>query len=218
MYYICANFHFNPQSATCFANYYEMLKSSGQQTASNVLKWAKLNPPPKRLLDVAGGPAEYSIAFCQKYPDLKADILDLPNAIEAGLPQIEQAGLGSRIQYIEGNLLDTDWGNNYDVVFLSNILHCLTAEQCEIALRKAFQALRVGGTVLINDLFHPGEQGKLSSPMSLFSLIYYVTCGGRIWPQPTILDWLTRLGFHQIRTGRYRLALLVSAEKLSAER
>ncbi|MBF2008994.1 MAG: methyltransferase domain-containing protein [Chlorogloeopsis fritschii C42_A2020_084] len=207
------NFHFNPQSATCFANYYTMLKSSGQQSAPNILKWAKLNPPPKRLLDVAGGPAEYSIAFCQKYPDLKADILDLPNAIQAGLPQIEQAGLGDRIQYIEGNLLETNWGNNYDVVFLSNIFHCLTAEQCEITLKKAFQALRSGGTVLINDLFHPGEQGKLSSPISLFSLIYYVTCGGRIWPQPTILDWLTKAGFDRIYTGRNRLALFVSAQK-----
>ena len=207
------NFHFNPQSVTCFANYYTMLKSSGQQIAPNLLKWAKFNPPPKRLLDVAGGPAEYSIAFCQKYPDLKADILDLPNAIEAGLPQIQQAKLGDRIQYIEGNLLDTDWGNNYDVVFLSNILHCLTAQQCEIALKKAFQALRLGGTLLINDLFHPGDQGKLSSATSLFSLIYYVTCGGRTWSQPTILDWLTQVGFYQIRTRKYGFALLVSAVK-----
>jgi hypothetical protein len=47
----------------------------------SVLKWAKLDPQPKRLLDVAGGPAEYSIALCQQYPQLQADILDLPNAV-----------------------------------------------------------------------------------------------------------------------------------------
>lgn len=124
------------------------------------------------MLDVAGGPAEYSIALCQQYPQLQADILDLPNAVHEGKPRIEQAGLGDRICYIEGNLLDTDWGKDYDVVFLSNILHCLLAEHCEVALKKAFQALRTGGKVIILDLFHPGTQGKLTSPISLFSLIY----------------------------------------------
>lgn len=207
------NFHFDPQSSTCSLNYYTMLKSSGKQTAPRAIKWANLDPATKRLLDVAGGPAEYSIAFCQQYPELQADILDLPNAIQAGEPQIEQAGLSSRIRYIEGNLLETDWGKDYDVVFLSNILHCLKAEQCEIALNKAFQALRSGGKVIINDVFHPGDRGKLTSPISLFSLIYYVTCGGRIWGQPTILEWLTQIGFINLRTSKQRLGLLVAAEK-----
>jgi len=207
------NFHFEPQSATCFANYYTMLKSSGQQGAANVIKWAKLNPAPKRLLDVAGGPAEYSIAFCQQYPDLQAHILDLPNAAKAGQPRIERAGLDNRIQYIEGNLLETDWGKDYDVIFLSHILHCLTAEQCEVTLKKAFQALRKGGKVIINDVFHPGDRGKLTSPISLFSLIYYVTCGGRTWPKPIVLDWLAQTGFRQIRASKQRLTLLVSGEK-----
>ncbi|MEG3896412.1 MULTISPECIES: class I SAM-dependent methyltransferase [unclassified Microcoleus] len=165
------NFHFDPQSPTYSLNYYTMLKSSGKKGAPNVLKFAKLNPTPKRLLDVAGGPAEYSIAFCQQYPDLKVDILDLPNAIKAGKLRIEEAGFSSRIRYIEGNLLETDWDTNYDVVFLSNILHCLKAEECEVTLSKAFQALRSGGSASVNDMFHPGDRGKLSSPISLFSLL-----------------------------------------------
>ncbi|NJK28681.1 MAG: methyltransferase type 12 [Acaryochloris sp. SU_5_25] len=207
------NFHFDPQSTTCAANYYTMLKGSGQQRSPEVLKWAKLNAP-KRMLDVAGEPAEYSIAFCQAYPDLTADILDLPNAIESGMPSIKQAGLGDRIRYLEGNLLEADWSTGYDVVFLSNILHCLKAEQCQVALQKAFQALRPGGTVLINDVYHPGDQGKLSAPVSLFSLIYYVTCGGRTWPQSTVLDWLAQTGFTNLRSAQQRLALVVAGQKV----
>jgi ubiquinone/menaquinone biosynthesis C-methylase UbiE len=206
------NFHFDPQSATCALNYYTMLKSSSQQRSPEVLKWAKLDNP-QRLLDVAGGSAEYSIAFCQKYPDLKADILDLPNAIAARTPRIAEAGLGDRIRYIEGNLLDSDWGNDYDVIFLSNILHCLTAAHCQLAIQKAFQALRPGGTVLINDVFHPGSQGNLSTPISLFSLIYYITCGRRSWPQFTIQQWLTNTGFTNLRTAKQHLAVLASGSR-----
>ncbi|MEG4574935.1 class I SAM-dependent methyltransferase [Microcoleus sp. N3A4] len=173
-------------------------------------KFAKLNPAPKRLLDVAGGPAEYSITFCQQYPDLKVDVLDFLNAIKAGKLRIEEAGLSSRIRYIEGNLLETDWDTNYDVVFLSNILHWLKAEQCEVTLSKAFQALRSGGSAIVNDMFRPGDRDKLSSPLSLFSLIYYVICGGRIWPPPTILEWLTQIGFANLRSSQQRLGILVA--------
>ncbi|MEG4142563.1 MULTISPECIES: hypothetical protein [unclassified Microcoleus] len=70
-----------------------------------------------------------------------------------------------------------------------------------------------GCSVIINDVFHPGDRGKLSSPISLFSLIYYVTCGGRIWPPPTILEWLTQIGFTNLRSSKQLLGLLVTAEK-----
>ncbi len=45
--------------------------------------------------------------------------------------------------------------------------------------------------MIINDVFHPGDRG-ITSVIGLFSLIYDVTCGGRIWPQPTLLEWLDR--------------------------
>lgn len=209
------NFHFTPQSPTCCSNYLTMLKGSVRQSSPRIIKWVKLAPAPQRLLDVAGEPAEHSIAFCQQYPNLKADILDLPYAAREGKARIEQAGLSDRIHYIEGNLLEEDWGTDYDVVFLSNILHCLTAEQCEIALKKAFAALGKGGKIIINDLFHPGTKGRLTSIVivSIFSLIYYVTCGGRTWAKLTVAEWLEKTGFTNIRSAQQRLALAASAEK-----
>jgi hypothetical protein len=131
------NFHFDPQSPTCLTNYLTMLQGSGKQAAPKLIQWAKLNPPPKRLLDVAGGPGEYSIAFCQQYPNLKADILELPASADRGKPVVEKAELSDRIHYIEVDLLETDWGEGYDLILMSNILHCFCADQCEILLQKA---------------------------------------------------------------------------------
>ncbi|WP_042892065.1 SAM-dependent methyltransferase, partial [Anaplasma marginale] len=155
---VVPNFHFDPQSPTCEINYFTMLKSSANASAPQLLEWAKFDTAPKRLLDVAGGPGLYSIAFCQKYPDLKADILDLPAAAKAGKNPIEKANLTQRIRYIEANLLETDWEQNYDVVLLSNILHALTESQCQTAIQKAFACLNKGGKVIINDIFHPGDR------------------------------------------------------------
>lgn len=215
---VVPNFHFDPQSPTCEVNYFTMLKSSANMSAPKLLKWAKIEPAPKRLLDVAGGPGLYSIAFCQKYPDLKADILDLPAAAKAGKIPLEKANLTQRIRYIKANLLETDWEQNYDVVLLSNILHCLTESQCQTTIQKAFACLNKGGKVIINDGLHPGERGKIKPLISLFSLIYYVTCGGRTWPKSKFLEWLTKEGFTNIKLKRNGSVIWMSAQKPSTPR
>ncbi|UFP94758.1 methyltransferase [Gloeobacter morelensis] len=207
------NFHFDPQSPTCLSNYQDMLKGSGHRSAPRLIEWAKLDPPPDRLLDVAGGPAQYSIAFCKQFVRLRADILDLPYAARAGEKQVAEAGLSERIRYIEGNLLETDWPVGYDVALLSHILHCLSEAQCELTLRKSFAALISGGRILVQDVYHPGAAGSPGAGDGLMSLVYYATCGGRSWPESTIRSWLKRAGFIRVRSVRKVQALLVSGEK-----
>lgn len=209
-----ANHHFHPQSPTCFANYLTILKGSSQEKAPKMIQWLQLDSPPQKLLDVAGGPGEYSIAFCQHYPKLQADIIDLPYAAAEGKSRIKAVGLSDRIRYIEANLLNIEWGENYDLVFLFNMLHVLTAEQCYLVLEKAFAALRQGGKVVINETFHPGREGKLTSPISLLSLMYYVTCGSRAWPKSTYQKWLIKTGFQNLRFSRWKLTYVISGNKL----
>jgi hypothetical protein len=184
------------------------------KSALLVVKWAKFSRQPQRLLDVAGGPAQYSIAFCQKYPNLKADILDLPNVADYGREIVEKAELGERIHYIIGNLLEVDWGNNYDVILLFNILHTLSAQQCEVTIQKAFGALQSGGTILIEEPFHPGDQSKVAAFEGFISLVYFVMTGARTWPQPNLEQWINQAGFTKIRTSKKQLILLLSAQKL----
>jgi ubiquinone/menaquinone biosynthesis C-methylase UbiE/predicted transcriptional regulator len=209
-----SNFHFSPPSADCWSNYLTFLEGNGQQVAPKIAKWAKFDRKPSRLLDVAGGPAQYSIAFCQRYPGLRADILELPETVQYGTGVVEKAGLSERIHYVVGNLLETEWGNNYDVVLLFNILHNLAAEHCEIAVQKAFRALRPGGTVLIQEPFHPGDRGKVKAFEGFISLVYFAMSGARTWPKTTLTNWLSTTGFTNIRTSRQKqLILVMSAEK-----
>jgi ubiquinone/menaquinone biosynthesis C-methylase UbiE len=209
-----SNFHFSPPSGDCWANYLTFLEGNGQKTAPKFVKWAKFDRPPNRLLDVAGGPAQYSIAFCQKYPDLRADILELPETVQYGTTVVEKAGLSDRIHYITADLLEADWGANYDVVLLFNILHNLSAEHCEVAIQKAFQALRSGGVVLIQEPFHPGSEGKIKAFEGFISLVYFAMSGARTWSKPTLAEWVTKGGFRNIRTSQQRqMILFMSAEK-----
>jgi hypothetical protein len=40
-----------------------------------------------------------------------------------------------------------------------------------------------------------------------------VTCGGRTWPQPTVLEWLTQVGFTNLSSAQQGLAILVAGQK-----
>jgi ubiquinone/menaquinone biosynthesis C-methylase UbiE len=208
------NFHFTPQSDTCPSNYLAMLKGSGNQSVSKLIKWAKLNPSPQKLLDIGGGPAVYSIAFCQEYPELQAKIIDLPYAAQEGKKSIEQAGFSDRIDYIEGDLFEINWQDGYDVALLCNILHCFESDRSGKLINKTFQSLRPGGKIIIQDVFFPDPKDKLDSFSSLLSLVYYVTCGGRSWSIAQIQEWLTTAGFTNHRVGNKQPVVYLSAEKV----
>jgi ubiquinone/menaquinone biosynthesis C-methylase UbiE len=197
------------------ANYLTFLERNSQSAASRLVKWAKYWRVPQRLLDVAGGSAQYSIAFCQEFPQLQVDILELPETVEQGSSIVAQAGLNDRIHHRIGNLLESDWGENYDIILLSNIPHNLSAEECKIAIKKAFKALQLGGIVLIQEPSHPGHQGQISAFERFISLVYFAMGGARTWAQPTLIEWLTTAGFQKIRTSKQQqLILFLSAQKL----
>jgi SAM-dependent methyltransferase len=59
---------------------------------------------------------------------------------------------------------DTDYGNNYDVVLLTNFLHHFDPETCEKLLRRAKAALRKGGRAVVLD-FVPNED-RVSPPVA----------------------------------------------------
>jgi precorrin-6B methylase 2 len=47
----------------------------------------------RRLLDVGGGLGSYAVAFCQRYPDLEATILEHPKIVRLTRRAIRAAGL-----------------------------------------------------------------------------------------------------------------------------
>lgn len=207
------NFHFMPITPNCWANYLSFLKGVSKMPTAELIKKVKFGAPPKRMLDVAGGPAQYSIAFCRKYPALEAVILDLPESAAEGAREIEKAGLDARISYRVGDFFETDWGAEYDLALVSNILHCLSAEQCQAVIRKAFDALSPGGLLVTNDVDYPGENETIPFIAGWSSLLYFAMMGTRTHPTPTIQQWLETAGFRDIRKTNIRGSAQLTGRK-----
>jgi precorrin-6B methylase 2 len=74
----------------------------------------------KRLLDVGGGHALYSIFFTRRYPPLEAWVLDLPAVIPTAEEHIQKFGASDRVHPIACALENLAGEKKYDVVFASN--------------------------------------------------------------------------------------------------
>ena len=123
----------------------------------------------KLLLDVGGGPGTYSIALCQRFPQLQAVVWDVPDALNVSCQVIQQYNLTDRISLKTGDWDIDEFGTGYDVLLLSNVMHG-PGSKAEMKLAKVFRSLESGGLLIINDfLLNDDKTGPL--PAALFNVM-----------------------------------------------
>lgn len=115
----------------------------------------------KKLFDVGGGPGTYSIAACRRYPELKAVVFDLPETIAITKEIISKEGIQDVITVREGDWETDDFGEDNDVVLLSDVMHG-PGSKAQMKLKKAYDSLVCGGLVVIQEfLLNDQKTGPL---------------------------------------------------------
>jgi hypothetical protein len=123
----------------------------------------------RRLLDVGGGPGTYAICFCERNPALAAEIFDLPDAIAIAREYVAAAGLADRIALREGDWFVDDFGEGFDAILMSEVLHGPDSSP-QLKLGKARRALARGGLLIVAD-FVLREDGTGPLEAALFNLV-----------------------------------------------
>jgi predicted O-methyltransferase YrrM len=148
----------------------------------------------RHLLDLGGGPATYAIIFAQANPGLKATVFDLPGPIEIARENLAKYGLGSRIDTRAGNFLQDDIGSDYDFIWVSQILHSHSEEQCRLIIKKATAALIPGGRLAIQDFFL-NPDGYSPPGAAMFGVhMLAVTPRGRAYTYGEVAEWMQEEG------------------------
>ena len=57
------------------------------------------------------------------------------------------------MHFIEGDFFKDDLGKNYDVIFISNVVHVFGSEELRTLFSKCLNALKASGRLLIKDYF-----------------------------------------------------------------
>ncbi|MFZ5452041.1 MAG: methyltransferase [Thermodesulfobacteriota bacterium] len=157
----------------------------------------------KRLLDLGGGPATYAIAFAQAHPQLRATVFDLPMPLKIAREQIAKYGLNERVDTLAGNFLKDDIGRGYDFIWVSQILHSHSEEQCRLIIRKCLEALNPGGTLAIHD-FYLNEDGASPLAPAMFGVhMLAVTPKGRAYTYVEVGEWMAAAGLNPPEYLRY---------------
>lgn len=111
----------------------------------------------RQLFDLGGGPGSFSIAFCRKYPVLRAIVFDLPETAAIARQVIEAEGMQDRVSVREGDWNADDFGAGNDVVLMSNVLHG-AGSAADMKLAKAFASMTPGGLLIVQDFLLNDEK------------------------------------------------------------
>jgi 2-polyprenyl-3-methyl-5-hydroxy-6-metoxy-1,4-benzoquinol methylase len=107
---------------------------------------------PRKVLDIAAGHGLFGIEVANVISDASVMAIDWANVLEVAKENADLAGLGNRYKTTSGNAFEVDWGDNFDLILLPNILHHFDQDGCVHMLSKAKKSLSIGGSVLVIDI------------------------------------------------------------------
>lgn len=157
---------------------------------------------PERLLDLAGGHGLHSAAMCHRHPGLRATVVELEAPAALARERLEREGLSDRIEYLVGDLFETDPGDGFDVVTAHAILHNLDAERCVELLRRGHDALRPGGTLAVLEVEQP-EAGRPGSLIAAAGGLAFLTYAGtHCWTAAQLRGFFAAAGLVEVEVRR----------------
>jgi SAM-dependent methyltransferase len=181
-----------PQLGPLFSAY---MAAFAQDLGPDLLQHVPIGAQPQRLLDLGGSHGLHSIRFCQHYPQLSAVIVDLPSALSATPAAIAQANQTERIQLSPGDILEHDWGGNFDLVFYLSVAHNNTADDNRRVIQHIADSLNPGGLLVIHEYL---AEAPLSPFDAAFRLTLLFETGTQTHRPQDYYDWLAAAGLGEV--------------------
>lgn len=164
------------------------------QMIDEVIDRIPLPPNTSDLLDLGGGHGLYSIAFCRRYRNLRARVLDL--AITTGeSAQWVSDDAYDRVKFEVGDIRTVALQRcSTDVILLANVLHHFDeSTNCDL-MRRVASALRPGGIVIVIDAFRCSSVEKMNQLEGLLDLYFGAASGVGLWTIAKVQEWTRNAG------------------------
>lgn len=123
-----------------------------------------------KVLDVAAGHGMYGITVALHFPDASVYALDWPNVLTVATENAQKFGVAERHHLIPGSAFETEFGNDYDLVLLTNFLHHFDPPTNIDLLKKVAAALKPDGKVMTLE-FVPNNDRVTPPFEAMFSLV-----------------------------------------------
>jgi len=152
-----------------------------------------------RMLDLGGGAATYSVAFCRANPGLRSTLVDRPIAAAVARDVVASAGLEDRITVLDFDVEDRALLQSYDFIWISNVIHSRSYDANRVLFQRLHSRLDQDGRIAVQDIVMEENRTR---PVrgAVFSLHMLLNNGlGRCYTFLEIQHWLSSAGFRDIR-------------------
>jgi acetylserotonin N-methyltransferase len=163
----------------------------------------------RRLVDLGGATGHLTIAACERYPDLRGVVLELPAVVPIAREQVALSAARDRIEVVEGDFFAADLPAA-DLFALGQILHDWNEQKIALLLGRIYDRLPDAGGLLIAERLL-ADDGAGPVPAVMQSLNMLICTEGRERSPGEYDALLRRAGFREVgfrRTGTARDAVL----------
>jgi acetylserotonin N-methyltransferase len=150
-----------------------------------------------RLVDLGGATGHLAVAACQRYPNLRAVVFDLPEAVPLAQEVVSATSVANRIEIVAGDFFGDPLPVG-DIFALGRIVHDWTETKIIKLLTRIHDRLAPSGAVLIAEkLLADDKSGPRWAQMQNLNML---TCTeGKERTLGQYEELLKRVGFSQVK-------------------
>ncbi|HEY1468848.1 MAG TPA: methyltransferase [Candidatus Acidoferrum sp.] len=153
------------------------------------------------LLDVGGGDGSNAVRLCQRLPQLRVTILEIPSVVSIAQNVVKRAGLADRIRCIQADMFADPWPAGQDAVLLSHVVEIFSPEKIRGLYAKVYDSLPAHGklfvwTIMAND----SETAALQAAKSSIYFLCVASGEGMAYPAKQHQELMRAVGFRDVRT------------------
>ncbi len=181
-----------PQGQEAFSRYSALMDASQNFVVSEILSSYNFSDH-QCVLDVGAGKGRFISQLAQQERHLKIQLFDLAPVLQLAQAGLQAQGLSSRASFYPGSFLSDPLPKGADLITLIRVAHDHSDAVVLQILRKAFEALPLGGAVLIAE---PMAQEPGQPPLADAYFHYYLLAmgSGRLRTPSELMNLMAQSG------------------------
>ncbi|MFE7097137.1 methyltransferase [Streptomyces erythrochromogenes] len=154
----------------------------------------------RKLLDVGGGDGTTSARLVARHEELSSTVFDMPSVSKLG-EEKSSGVLADRVELHPGDIFTDAFPLGSDAVLFSHVLEIFSEDQILGLMKKAYDALPVGGKVFVYG-YNVSDDETTGIFGARLGLYFNVLASGQgmAYPARDYEAWLTQVGFTGVET------------------
>lgn len=150
------------------------------------------------FVDVGTAQGDLAVQIARANPHLRGMGFDLPEVAPVFREYSVAAGVADRVSFVAGSFFDDDLPKA-DVVLMGHILHDWDLPTKQLLIRKAFDAIPVGGALIVYEAIIDDDRSKNAFGLMMSLNMLIETPGGFDYTGADCAAWMKDVGFSATR-------------------